>query len=112
MHERVAADADGDVRLVRLLRLEPHALRRPFTTAGSGPRRRRVELRRELLDPLEQRVVDLAADADDEAARPVPAVEVIQERLARGAAHRLLAADDVPAERLVAVDELLAEPLR
>src|SRR5919106_1485503 len=38
-----------------------------------------------------------------------PAVEVAEERLARGRADGLLRPDDVPAERLVAVEELVVD---
>ena len=61
------------------------------------------------LERREQVAFDLAADADDHPLRVVPAAEVVEERLARRAAHRLLRADDVPAERLVAVEELVVE---
>ena len=68
--------------------------------AGSrSPSRRSTRLRSVVAEP--------AGDADDHARRLVPAVEVVEERLARRGADGLLAADDVPAERLVAVEELL-----
>ena len=50
-------------------------------------------------------VVEPAGDADDRARRLVPAVDVVEERLARCGADGLLAADDVPADRLVAVHQ-------
>ena len=56
-----------------------------------------------------QPVAELPADADDHPLRPVPAARVVEERLARRAADGLLAADDVPAERLVAVEERLVD---
>ena len=59
-----------------------------------------------------QVVADLAAEPDDHALGVVPAVEVALERLARRRADGLLAADDVPAERLVAVEELLVQRRR
>ena len=52
-----------------------------------------------------RRVRDGAAEADDRARGHVPAAEVVRERLARGRAHRLGRADDVAAERRVAVAE-------
>ena len=61
----------------------------------------------QLLCALVQVVADLPADADDHAGRPVPVVDVAVERVAVRVPDRLLAADDVPAERLVAVEELL-----
>ena len=78
-------------------------------------RRRRLGLARralrhvaeQLLRALEQTVTDLAPDAEHHARRVVPAVEIRRERVAGRAAHGLLAADDVPAERLVAVEQLL-----
>ena len=50
-----------------------------------------------------------AGEPGDHAGRAIPAVEVVEERLARRAAHGLLRADDVPAERLVAVEELVVD---
>src|SRR5262249_60867859 len=61
----------------------------------------------QLSDPLVEPVAEVAADADDHSLRPVPVVDVAAERLPLRAADRLLAPDDVPAERLVAVEELL-----
>ena len=46
---------------------------------------------------------DPATQPDNCAFRPVPPLEVAGERVAARAAHRVLRADDVPAERLVAV---------
>ena len=57
----------------------------------------------------------VVADARRPGRRPcggaVPAVEVAEERLARRRADGLLRADDVPAERLVAVEELVVHAL-
>ena len=50
---------------------------------------------------------DGSGDAYDHALGRVPAVEVRDERVARRALHRLLAAEDVPAERVVAVHEVV-----
>ena len=69
----------------------------------------RLEVAEQLVDPFAQTLADLSADADDHAARAVPVVEIVGERLALSAADRLLAADDVPAERLVAVEERLVD---
>ena len=54
--------------------------------------------------------VDLARDPDDHALRLVPAVDVAEERVPARPAHGLLAADDVPAQRLVAVEERVVDP--
>ena len=97
------------MRLVGLLRVDVHA---PTVRHGLGGKRRAglrvLEVAEQLLDPLGETVADPAADADDHAGRLVPVAEVVHERVARRGLHGLLAADDVPAERMVgAVDELL-----
>ena len=82
------------------------APRSPFvgsTAASAAPVSRR-RCRRERLEALEHAVADPSAEPDDGALRPVPAVEVAEERVAGRAADGLLGADDVPAERLVAVE--------
>ena len=56
-----------------------------------------------------QPFAEIAGHPRDHARRAVPAVEVAEEGLALGRANRLLAADDVPAERLVAVEELVVD---
>ena len=50
-----------------------------------------------------------AADSDDHSVWPVPGVDVLEECLARRLAHGLLPPDDVPAERLVAVEKLVVD---
>ena len=105
--ERVAARAEDDVRLVGLLREHRH--RR--AVRGSDGRLRQPGLARldraeQLLEPLRQAVADPAADADHHALGPVPAVDERREGVARGGAHGLLRADDVAAERMVAVEEV------
>src|SRR5207302_891004 len=67
----------------------------------------RLEVPEETLDVAEHLVVQPPGDAHDHPRRLVPAVEVAEERLPSRAAYGLLATDDVPAERLVAVDQLL-----
>src|SRR6266704_5268577 len=52
---------------------------------------------------------NVAAEADDHPLRLVPAVRVAEEGVSVGRADGLLAPDDVPAERLVAVEELLVD---
>src|SRR5207253_3984519 len=54
-------------------------------------------------------VADPSAEPDDHARRVVPAVEVRAERLARRAAYGLLLTDDLPAERLVAEEQVLVD---
>ena len=73
-------------------------------------RRRRLAGLQVAEQPLDLRAhvaFEPSADADDHPRRLVPALQVVEERLARRGAHGLLAADDVPAERLVAEEELL-----
>ena len=69
----------------------------------------RREIAEQALHRLERVALEPAAEADDHPLRLVPAVDVAEERLARRGAHRLLLADDVPAERLVAVEELVVD---
>jgi hypothetical protein len=73
------------------------------------PRLRCLEIAQEPLDVCLEPVVELARDSDDHALRVVPLVDVAEERLARGAANGLLAPDDVPADRLVAVEERVVD---
>ena len=56
-------------------------------------------------------VADRAGHAGDHPVRPVPATEVLHERLACRRADGVLRADDVPAERLVAVEKLVVHAL-
>ena len=63
-------------------------------------------------EPLEVRLqpgVELARDPHDHALRLVPLVDVAEERFARGAPDGLLAPDDVPADRPVAVEERVVD---
>src|SRR5579875_3084617 len=75
MLERIAVDAEADVRLVGLLAEDP----------------------------------DPAGDTDDHPRGLVPAAEIAHERVAGRGAHGLLAADDVPAQRLVSPQKLLVD---
>ncbi len=77
-------------------------LRRPRSGVLAVCDRQRAE---QLLDRPARRLGDGAAEADHGAGRHVPAVEMSHERLARGRAHGLGRADDVAAERCVAVAE-------
>ncbi len=106
----VAACANDQVRLVGLLLKDAH--RAPVL--GHDNRLRPTGLAR--LDPAEepfqslvQIVSEEAAEPDHHPLGPVPAVEVGEERLPRCPAYRLLEADDVPAERLVAVQQPLVD---
>ena len=98
------------MRLVGLLRVHLHA--RSVAVQGNRSGRTgfaRLHVPEQLLEPLLEPVAELAADADDHAIGPVPLVRVLGERLACRAPDGLLAPDDVPAERLVAVEERLVD---
>src|SRR5437763_12402326 len=105
MLERIAVDAEADVRLVGRLRVDLH----PRVAVHAQPHRlglaglRLWVVTEQLGDTLVQAVANLPADADDHARRLVPVADVRPEAIGCRAADRLLAADDVPAERLVAV---------
>ena len=107
---RVAPRADHDVRLIGLLRVEADGA----AVLGELDRLGRARLpgldrAEQLLELLDDVVADLAAEPDDGALRVVPAVEVAEERVARRRADGVLRADDVPAERLVAVQVALPD---
>ena len=63
----------------------------------------------QLLELLREPVADVAADADDGALGPVPAVDERRERVACRGADGFLRADDVTPERLVAVEQVLVD---
>src|SRR5207247_3553947 len=96
MLERVAADAEADVRLVRGLRVQLDRAVLAQLDRKRTARGRAFEVAEERLEPLEEVVPDLAADPDREAVGLVPAAEIVEEGLARRRADGLLAADDVP----------------
>ena len=73
------------------------------------PRLGRLEGAEKLFEPLREPVADLAADADHGPLGPVPAVEERRERLPARRADGFLRADDVAAERLVAVEEVFVD---
>ena len=110
MAERIASRAENDVRLIGLLREH-----RDGRAVGRRDRRlrhpglARLDRAEQLLEPLDQVVPDPAADSDHHALGPVPAVDERGERLPGGGAHGLLGADDVAAERMVAVEELVVD---
>src|SRR5690348_11803507 len=85
-------------------RRPPRSTLFPYTTLFRSSGREVAEEPAHVLDHV---VADAARDADDHALRVVPALEIGEERLPGGRAHRLLAADDVPAERLVPVQQLV-----
>ena len=64
-----------------------------------------LDATQQLLEPVGEPVADPAADPDDHALGAVPPVEVRGERLARRPFDRLAGPDDVPAERLIRVQE-------
>ena len=106
MAERIAAYAEDEMRLLRLLRVQEHrrALGRQLDgDRGSGLPR--PEASEEVLELLEDAVVDLASDADHDSLRLVPGVEVRGECVLRRRFDGLLRAEDVPSERLVVVQE-------
>ena len=70
---------------------------------------RRVDVTQEPLELSLEVAVDLPGDPDDHALGLVPAIDVAEEGVPGGAAHGLLAADDVPAERLVAVEQRVVD---
>ena len=98
------------MRLVGGLRVHLHAgavrgqLHRRRPRRGAG-----LDVAEQVFEPLHEAVAEPPADADDHAFGAVPAVDVLGEGLARRAADGLLAADDVPAERLVVVEEALVD---
>src|SRR5213593_896634 len=112
MLEGVAVHAEADVRLVGRLLVHLDS-RVAVETEANGLRLARLSLghvTEELLNSLVQAVADLAPDAEDHPRGLIPVADVGRERVARRSAHGLLAADDVPAQRLVVVEKLLVHP--
>ena len=72
---------------------------------GSLARRPWLDAAEELLEPFREAVAHAPADADHHALGPVPGIEVGEERLARRPLDRRPRAEDVPAERLVGVQQ-------
>ncbi len=75
------------------------------STSSRPARRPRLDAAEELLEPLGEPVADTSSDPDHHSLRAVPGVEVRGERLARRALDRLPRSEDVPAERLVGVQQ-------
>ena len=69
----------------------------------------RLEGAEKLFEFFRQTVADLAADPDHGPLGPVPAVDERRERLPARRADGFLRADDVAAERLVAVEEVFVD---
>src|SRR5262245_54493492 len=111
MLERIAVDTEADVGLVGSLRVHLDAR----VSVVADPHRRRLtglglrHVPKQLLDALVEAVSDLAADTDHHPRRLVPVVEIRRERVTRRVPDRLPAPDDVPTERLVAVEQLLVQ---
>src|SRR5439155_7703562 len=101
--------AENDVRLLRLLRVDDDAAVRVrggrLGLAGLPV----CEVTEQLLRALHEPVPDAAGHAEHYARGLVPPVEIAGEGVARRGADRLLGADDVPAERLVAPEESLVD---
>ena len=72
-------------------------------------RRPRLDSAEELFESLGEPVPDPTADPDDHALRAVPRVEVRREGLARRALDGLARAEDVPAERLIRVEQAVVD---
>ena len=111
MVDRDARVAEDQVRLLRVLVVDRDA------RAG-----RPVELRRagaavavarnvpeQLLEHRREVVADHPGDAHDHAVGRVPLVDVVGEGVAACGVHRVLRADDLPAERVVAVHQRLVD---
>ena len=73
------------------------------------PRLGRLERAEKLFEFFRQTVADLAADPDHGPLGPVPAVDERREGLPARRADGFLRADDVAAERLVAVEEVFVD---
>ncbi len=99
------------MRLVGLLRVHIDlGSRRRFEDGGRGlARLRRLQVAEQPLDVRTHVAVEPSRDPDDHSRRLVPAIQIAEEGLARCVPHGLLAADDVPAERLVAVEHVVID---
>ncbi len=109
--ERMAAGTENDVRLVGLLRVHLHggAVRGNHHRVGDAGLAR-LDRSEQLLEPLLEPVPDASAEPDDHSLRPVPVIDERGEGLPGGGADTLLGADDVAAEGLIAVEEVLVDP--
>jgi hypothetical protein len=97
------------MRLVRLLGVQEHARLGAVGEGGrlGGRRRAGLDVAQKALEIGDQVAFDPSADSDDHPLRLVPAAQVVEERFARRGADGVLRADHVPAERLVAVEQLV-----
>ena len=112
MGERVAGHAEAEMRLVGVLRVDLDA------GGPVGRRARRAPARRSPPARGRRAARSISASRSPSILPPtpttmrvglVPVVDVAEERVAGRGADRLLAADDVPAERLVAVEKLVVD---
>src|SRR6184192_3928353 len=109
MGQRVARHAEAKVRLVGLLAVDFHAGSVGLNLRGRGlAGLGRGQIAEQLLDLCDRVPADVATEAYHPP-RPVPAVRIAEERVAVRGAYGFLASDDVPTERLVAIQELLVD---
>ena len=105
--DRIAAHAEDQVRLLRVLRVQ----RGPATCPAEARRPSRSPVGRGSMPPRSSSSRSPRPSSirppmpDDHPFRPVPRVEVRHEGLARRALDRLPRPEDVPAERLIRVQE-------
>src|SRR5689334_14714943 len=111
MVQRVARDPEAEVRLVGLLPmdLDARAVRLLRLKRRWRAGLLRGQVAEQALDLSDRVLADVAAKPDDHSVRLVPTAGVAEEGVALGRADGFLPADDVPAERLVAVEELLVD---
>ena len=76
-----------------------------ISTAAGAPRRLRLDAAEQALEAVMEAVSDPSRHSHHHALGPVPRVEVGGERLAGRALDRVLRPEDVPPERLIAVEE-------
>ncbi len=111
MDERIAGHADTQVRLVGGLRVDLHPGRAVRGQRGRGRRAGLggLEVAEQALDLGLQVAVDLPGDSNHHPLGLVPLVDVAEERVPGRGSDGLLATDDVPAQRLVAVEKLVVD---
>ena len=106
MPDRVAAHADDEMGLLRLLRVEKH----PRAIGWHLGRRRhggllRLDAAEQLFETVHEAFADPTADSDDDPLGLIPGVEVGDERLSCRRLDGLFRAEDVPPERLVGIEQ-------
>jgi hypothetical protein len=98
------------MRLLGRLRVEEDRRRvRRKLDRRRGARRARLDPTEQLLEALHQALLDPAADPDDHPLRAVPRVEVGEEGVAGRRLDGLARPEDVPAERLVGVQQTVVD---